>query len=301
VRFSLIMATLGRSREIALMLDSLEAQTFKDFEIIIVDQNGDERVTEILAARQRPFPVRHIRTPESRGLSRGRNDGVKHATGEIYGFPDDDCTYPTWLLEKVTQTFEKMRADVVNGRAGDETGRPINGRFLDGARWTRREEVFNSLIEWVSFCKREAFDAVGGYDVDVGVGASSPWQACEGPDIVLRMMQRGFRVYYDYDIYGHHPEISIDVTDARMQQKALGYGRGMGYVLGKHDLGFAHSMNYMVRSLGGAVISLAKGKRGRAAYYLNTLRGRLEGYRDGRRARKGQASAGQVGAALRGH
>ncbi|WP_413991149.1 glycosyltransferase family 2 protein [Labrys okinawensis] len=281
------------------MLDSLEAQLFKDFEVIIVDQNGDERVTEILAAQQRPFTVQHIRTPDRRGLSRGRNDGAKHATGEIYGFPDDDCTYPSWLLEKVSQTFQRTGADVVNGRAGDEMGRPINGRFLEGANWTRQQDVFNSLIEWVSFCKRTAFEAVGGYDVDVGVGASSPWQACEGPDIVFRMMAKGFRVYYDYGIYGHHPEISIDATDARMQQKALGYGRGMGYVLGKYDLGLAYSMNYMVRSLGGAAVSLAKGKRARAVYYLNTLRGRLEGYRDGRRARTRDA-ARQVGVPLRG-
>jgi glycosyltransferase involved in cell wall biosynthesis len=281
VRFSLIMATLGRSTEIGLMLDSLESQAFKDFEVVIVDQNGDERVTEVLAARQRPFPVLHLRTPEMRGLSRGRNEGARHARGEIFGFPDDDCTYPPWLLEKVASTFEAMGADVVNGRAGDEAGRPINGRFLKGAGWTRRQDVFNSLIEWVAFCKREAFEAVGGYDVDVGVGASSPWQACEGPDIVFSMMKKGFRIYYDYDIYGHHPEIRIDVADPRMRQKALGYGRGMGYVLGRHDLGVAYAMNFMVRPLGGAMLSLARGRRQNAVYYLDTLRGRLSGYRDG--------------------
>lgn len=300
MRFSLIMATLGRSREIGLMLDSLETQTFKDFEVVIVDQNGDERVAEILAARQRPFPVLHLRTPKARGLSRGRNDGAKQAKGDIFGFPDDDCTYPSWLLEKVSDAFAKTGAAVVNGRAGDEAGRPINGRFFEGAGWTERRGVFNSLIEWVSFCTREAFEAVGGYDVDVGVGASSPWQACEGPDIVLRMMARGYKVYYDYAIYGHHPEISIDATDPRMQQKALGYGRGMGYVLGKHDLGLAYSMNFMLRSLGGAVISFAKGQRGRGVYYLKTLQGRLEGYRDGRRGR-GATASGSRKIAATGH
>ncbi|MBP0579499.1 glycosyltransferase family 2 protein [Labrys sp. LIt4] len=284
VHFSLVMATLGRSEEIALMLDSLETQTFKDFEVIIVDQNRDERVTEVLARKTRPFPIRHLRTPGVPGASRARNNGAKVAHGELLGFPDDDCTYPSWLLEKVLKTFAETGADIVNGRAADETGRSINGRFAEGARWTGARDVFDTLIEWVSFCRREAFEAVGGYDEDVGVGATSPWQACEAPDIVLRMLERGYRSYYDDAIYGHHPEIRIDMMDVRMQQKARGYGRGMGYVLAKHRMGALYSFNYMLRSFGGYVLSRARGQRGRAIYYLNTLKGRLEGYRDGRRA-----------------
>jgi glycosyltransferase involved in cell wall biosynthesis len=292
VRMSLVMATLGRSKEIALMLDSLEAQTFKDFDVIIVDQNGDNRVADLLAAKPRPFPIQHVRASarpaDSRdgkaGASWARNIGAKHATGDILGFPDDDCTYPSWFLDKVLQTFVKIGADVVNGRAADETGRSINGRFAERARWMGRKDVFNTVIEWVFFCKRDAFEAVSGYNEKVGAGAPSPWQSCEGPEIVLRLMDKGYRAYYDPGIYAHHPELIVDTMDARMQQKVRGYGRGMGYVLAKRNLGLFYSMNYMMRSLGGFLVYKAKGQQGRATYYLNTLKGRIEGYRDGRKA-----------------
>ncbi|WP_284310990.1 glycosyltransferase family 2 protein [Labrys miyagiensis] len=284
MRISLVMATLGRSKEIALMLDSLETQTFRDFEVLIVDQNADDRVAGVLAAKPRPFPIQHVRAPagpagsKQRGASWARNIGARCAGGDILGFPDDDCTYPPHFLEKVVETFENTGADIVNGRAADETGRSINGRFATGARWTGPKDVFRTVIEWVSFCKRSAFEAVGGYDENVGAGAPTPWQSCEGPDVMLRMMAKGYRAYYDQDIYGHHPEMVIDIQDAHMQQKVRGYGRGMGYVLAKNRLGLGYSLNYMARSLGGCLVSLAKGRRGRAIYYMNTLTGRVEGF-----------------------
>ena len=42
--FSLIMATLGRTDEPRRFLDSLESQTFRDFELILADQNDDDRI-----------------------------------------------------------------------------------------------------------------------------------------------------------------------------------------------------------------------------------------------------------------
>ncbi|WP_413992491.1 glycosyltransferase family 2 protein [Labrys okinawensis] len=272
------------------MLNSLESQTFKDFEVIIVDQNMDERVTDILAQKPRPFPIRHLRAmvgpvgngQRHVGASWARNIGARAATGDLLGFPDDDCTYPPTLLDKVVRTFEHTGADIVNGRAADEAGRSINGRFAEGARWIDRKDVFSTVIEWVSFCKRSAFVTVNGFDEYVGAGAPSPWQSCEGPEIVLRMMAKGYRAYYDDNIYAHHPEMILDVMDAPMQLKVRGYGRGMGYVLRRHHLGLLYSTYYMMRSFGGCVASAIKGQSGRSMYYLNTLRGRVQGYLDGR-------------------
>lgn len=283
MRISLIMATLNRSTEIGLLLDSLQSQTFRDFELIIVDQNADNRVGNILLSKKLGFPVLHLRPSGGVGSSWARNIGAKSARGDILGFPDDDCTYPSWLLDKVVRTFEKTGADCVNGRAADEQGRSINGRFLKGAGWIDKADVFRAVIEWMSFCKRSAFEAIGGYNEEIGVAAVSPWQSCEGPDKVLRMIARQYRAYYDDGIYGHHPEVSVEPMDIRMQRKFRGYGRGMGYVIGKHKLGIFLASNAILRPLGGFLVSKAKGDPLLSFYYLNTLMGRVEGYLDGRR------------------
>jgi glycosyltransferase involved in cell wall biosynthesis len=47
-RFSLIVGTLGRTNEFAVLLQSLAEQQMRDFELIVVDQNSDDRLTSML-------------------------------------------------------------------------------------------------------------------------------------------------------------------------------------------------------------------------------------------------------------
>ncbi len=70
---SLILATFGRSEELAIVLDSLAAQTDKGFEVIVVDQNPDDRLVPVLAV-PRGLTIRHQRQQEP-NLSLARNTG----------------------------------------------------------------------------------------------------------------------------------------------------------------------------------------------------------------------------------
>jgi len=42
---------------------------------------------------------------------------------------------------------------------------------------------------------------------EIGVGASTPWQSCEGQDIMLRALANRLKGYYDPSIYGYHANI----------------------------------------------------------------------------------------------
>ena len=278
MKVSLVMSTLGRLNEVIEFIESLKKINHKNFELIIVDQNDGFELQSKCESISVDFPFHYLRTPGERGLSRGRNAGLEKATGDILCFPDDDCIYPPLLINNVIQIFESDNVDIVCGRAAALDGRSINGRFESVAQTVSRENVFTTQIEWVVFFKRDVFKKIGGYDEKVGVGASTPWQSCEGPEVTLRALKAGFRARYDPAIYAFHPELNIDTPNNEMIVKGRRYARGMGHVLKRHDYGFLHLAWFVVRPLGGAFLAITKFRRQRARYYLNVALGRVEGY-----------------------
>src|SRR5208282_5801645 len=101
----LIVATLGRTRELERLLASLARQRMRSFEVIIVDQNDDDRLRLLIGGFGAALRLVHLRN--GRGLSRSRNSGLARAQGSIIGFPDDDAAYDAGTLERVVAFFER--------------------------------------------------------------------------------------------------------------------------------------------------------------------------------------------------
>lgn len=274
MKFSLIVSTLGRFEELLEFVKCLTKMKHRNFELIIVDQNKTDRIKFACEELNIDFGFIYLHTANERGLSRGRNRGIPMATGDILCFPDDDCIYPPNLLSDVLGRFEDIGADIVCGRAATPEGRSINGRFEKKAQFVTRNNVFSTQIEWVVFFRRQVLVDLIGFDVDVGVGATTPWQACEGPEITLRALAAGFVVYYDPQIYAFHAELTGDV----MARKVRGYARGMGYVFRIHQYKLWDVLRYFIRPIGGFVFALARFNINRAKYYVQVMIGRVEGF-----------------------
>ena len=103
---SLIVATRYRTTEVKKLLDSLVAQTYQDFDVIIVDQNGDDRLVPVLETYSNTLRVRHVQSNTS-GKAAANNVGLRVSQGDVVGFPDDDCWYPPQLLATVTDWFHQ--------------------------------------------------------------------------------------------------------------------------------------------------------------------------------------------------
>ena len=275
--FSIIVSTLNRDRVIVTLFESLCTQTIGDIEVIVVDQNADDRLVPIVEPTRWPFPVTHLRMPTQRGLSRGRNSGIAVAKGRYLVFADDDCWYPPWILAKAKALLDETGADGVCGRAADETGRSINGRFAEEAAWIDRRNVWVTQIEWVTFYRREALVAIGGYDAEIGVGSGSPWGANEGHDLTLRLLAAGYRAYYDPSLFGFHEELDIVSPDAAMVRKGRSYARGHGYVLRHHNYSTLTMLYWILRPAAGSLVALLKGNPTRSLFQIHVTLGRVEG------------------------
>jgi hypothetical protein len=201
-----------------------------------------------------------------------------HSSREILMFPDDDCWYPPDLIARGLRAMEELGADLLCGRVADQYGRSINGRFADHSAGICRKNVWVCQCEGVTFVKRDLLVSLGGFDETVGIGALSPWQAAEGPDLILRAIERQAKCRYDPALYGYHDELDISLPDERTIHKVRGYARGMGYVLRRHGYGLASVLYWVSRSLANALWNLARRRFRRARFYFSVALGRFEGW-----------------------
>lgn len=272
---SLIVATLGRTSELKRLLASLDGQTYRNFELIVVDQNSDRRLEPILDPFRGRYPIFHLCC--TIGASKARNVGLRHMAGDAVAFPDDDCWYPNWLLEKVVQILKNTNWDGLSGCIIDEAGEVnSDARFDTVAGKISITNVWHRVCMVGMFLRKNVVDAIGGLDETLGPGAGTPWGGAEDIDYPVRAIKAGLSIYYNPDIKVFHPSPSANSWGERTS-RAYAYGAGIGRVWRKH--GFPHWLvaYYLVRPFGGSVLYVSIGDWSRARYQWNAFRGRLRG------------------------
>ena len=272
MRFSLIVATLGRSTEIGDLLESLLTQGRDDFEVIIVDQNADDRMAPVLQPYAARLTITHLRST-IRNANHARNLGLRAAQGEIVTFPDDDCLYPEGVLTRVDAAFHAAPSlGVLTGPAASPEGGLGSGRWREASGSIDLTNVWTSVIEFNLFLPRQLMLSLGGFDETLGPGTR--WGSAEGNDLVCRAMARGTVAQYDAGLRIIHPDKRL--TEVAVS-RAASYGRGLGFVLRRHGVPLSVWFAFLVRPLGGALISLTKLRFHNAAYYAMSFWGRLIG------------------------
>lgn len=272
-RFSLIVATSGRDAELRDLFESLLAQARDDLEVIVVDQNADERLAPVVAAYRGRLPLLWRRSAV-RHANHARNLGLALARGAIVGFPDDDCTLPPGLLARVDAGFtDNPDVAVLTGPAASPDGGLGSGRWRREGGAIDSGTVWTSVIEFNLFLRREVALALGGFDPRLGPG--TPLGSAEGNDLVLRAIAAGHRAAYDPGQRVLHPDKRL--TPVAVARAAL-YGRGLGFVLRRHGVAPGVWLPFVVRPLGGMAVSALRLRWLAAMYYWASLRGRLEGF-----------------------
>jgi len=240
---SLIVATVGRVDPIVRLFASLDTQKLtRSCEVILVDQNHDDRLVEIINP-PRDFVIVHLRS--SRGLSRSRNVGIAAARGDWLAFPDDDCWYPPGTLDGVLREIRSGSCDGFCGRCVDHRGTPSVIAWDTTSGPINRCNVFSRCTSASIFVKKQTCEQIGGFDERMGLGADTPFGAGEDPDFVLRLLRAGATLNYRPDIMVGHAR-STHVYDAADRLRAWRYQHGAGRVLRVHGYGLRGLLGRLV-------------------------------------------------------
>lgn len=273
MKFSLVLATVGRVEELRRFLSALKSQNCPNVEVLLVDQNSDERLKPLLTNYSSELNIERIRCAP--GLSRARNAALPRLTGGVAAFPDDDCWYPPGLLHRVAQFFSDHPGCAgITGRHMLPTEAPSPG-WDRRAGWVTRKNVWRRGISFTIFLRKEVVDSVG--DFDERLGAGSPGGEGEETDYLLSALAKGFRIYYDPNLLVFHPNLRR--YDVAARKKQYTDAMGLGRLLRKHHYPVPLVSYFFVRPLGGTLFKFVTGRPGEALRHWAMFRGRIAGYR----------------------
>lgn len=271
-RLSLVMATLGRTAEIDRCVDSLAAQTCQDFELIVVDQNPDDRLVPVVArACELGLSCLHLRQSEP-NLCMARNTGITQASGSIIGFPDDDCWYEPNVVEQVLHRFQsqtELQGLVIRWH---ETGEHPAGRLSFEQFGQFRGARASSIT---LFFRHDCLCRAGGFDAALGL--HSWYGAGEETDLMLRVLGTGDVIEHASDIVVHHAVLNpASLPPGQMFRRARKRARGTGALYVRHKLPAWVIARGLVGPLWRACLNIFRPAK--AAHELGLGVGIFEGY-----------------------
>lgn len=172
-RVTVMIGVYNGAPYLAEAIDSVLAQTWPPFELIVVDDGSTDESGAIAAAYGEP--VRCIRQ-ERGGMAASRNRAIREAAGDFFAFLDADDRFPPDKLQRQLAVFEDdPELDVVYGNVTEFLSPDLD----DEARALLREPSHD--VPWptpnLMLVKRDAFFRVGLFSTDLKVGIGVDWHA----------------------------------------------------------------------------------------------------------------------------
>ncbi|WP_071515920.1 glycosyltransferase [Geitlerinema sp. PCC 9228] len=208
-KISAVICTHNRDGYLGEAIDSLLAQEFEDFEIIVVDNASTDQTRQVVETR-RPNPRLRYIYEENLGLNFARNRGVKESNAAIIAYLDDDAiATPTWLQH----IYAVYQNDAAVGAAGGK----IDLRWpqnLHPPAWLSKNLAGNlgdydlgDQLHYIDHpgltprglnysLRRSVWEQVGGFDLKLDRSGSQKLLSNGDLYMTQRIMECGWKVAY---------------------------------------------------------------------------------------------------------
>lgn len=265
---SVVLPAYNREASIAAAIQSVLRQSWRDFELIVVDDGSTDAT--LARAREMSDPrLRVIASPRNAGPSAARNRGLAEARGDWIAFQDSD---DEWLPEKLERQMRRLRdrgmGDIaaycgmlISSAPGQEAAARLAPRYVPGPELARVEGdlsealLARSLISTQTLMARRAvLTRIGGFDTTLS--------ALEDWDCALRLSDHGSFAFVDAPLVIQ--TFSANSLTRELQLWAAARRR----ILDKHEARFARHPEQMAqqwRTLAGALRRLGQRDAAREA------------------------------------
>ncbi len=191
-RVSVVVPAFNESAEVlAASLGSLRAQTYDDFECLVVDESTRPELAQACRAACELDPrFRYVRPSVRLGLAASLNRGIELACGELIArFDSDDLCMPERLAQQVAYMDAHPEVGVLGGGLEiiAEDGRTLAFRDYpqDHATIEKRFQTTNAIAHPTVMLRKVLIERYGGYDAD--------FRYAEDLELWLRLLNCGVR------------------------------------------------------------------------------------------------------------
>jgi glycosyltransferase involved in cell wall biosynthesis len=179
VKISVITVCYNSAAHIADSLDSVQSQTWRDLEHVIVDGASTDETMSII--RSRPQPWRRVISEPDRGIYDAMNKGIALASGDVIGFINSDDVYASpHVLAKVAQVFNDKSVAACYGDLCYVKQNDVNSVVRYWRSSPFRPGSFARA--WVPphptfFARRSVFERLGAFDLRYPLAADNELMA----------------------------------------------------------------------------------------------------------------------------
>jgi glycosyltransferase involved in cell wall biosynthesis len=176
-------------------INSVQSQTFTDFELLIIDDGSTSQTAQFLSAYVDDSHIRIIHHEHNKGLSIARNTGIRQARGELIAFLDAD---DRWLPDKLGTQIKAFTDPEVGVCCVNAYFKYPDGVSLNPQKWIENQDdlysalLFRNVIPGSAssmMVRRQCFDEIGAFDESL--------PAAEDRDMWFRLVSMYKIVYID--------------------------------------------------------------------------------------------------------
>ena len=260
-KISFLVPTIGkREKETRRLLDSLDDQSYKNFEVVIVVQDDFINVKEICAEFKQKLDINIVESME-KGLSLSRNKGLLYCNGDVIVLSDDDCWYPPDAAASIINAFCVNNAEIILSKIYDPETNSEYKSYNSKSQQIRN--VFSLLskssIE-ISFLNNKC-----GIGFDELFGLGSCFVCCEEVDYLIRRFKQGAKIQYVPAVTVFHNKKKTGSDRLQIVAKGALYAKNFNFLTGIlvciKDTVFRHELNFKPFFEGFHKYELYKGKR----------------------------------------
>jgi len=274
ITLSIIIATIGRTVHLENLLKSLvKGLRDIDYEILIIDQNGDDRLDPIVNEFSDRLSIDHHKV-NFKGLSKAKNYGAQHAKGMYMTFPDDDCEVQNNTFKIALETIARTGASIVFGKCTDFENQDSILKFKKEEYWLSIKNMDGGFVESSTIVESKIFQD---YLFDERMGAGSFYGAEEGYDWLYRILKDNrFTAFFNPEIIFFHPQALQQKGDETSLKRVYTYTCGHAFLCKKHKF-YKKYFKAIIKSLIGIIIYFVT-KPKYSKYYRVQLYALLIGY-----------------------